>query len=100
MSKTTIEIPAAAIAAICRRYQVRELSLFGSSLRGEAGQASDIDLLVDFVPEAEVGFLALAAMARELSTLLGRKVDLVPKDGLKPLIRASVLAEAEVVFAG
>ena len=78
---------------------MRELAVFGSALRDDFGAGSDIDLLVDFEPDAEVGFLTLAAMSRELSEALGRKVDLVPKGGLKPRIRASVIAAAEVVYA-
>ena len=93
------QFPAEAIAAICRRYQVSELSLFGSAVRGECRPDSDLDFLVQFDPAARVGFLALAGMARELSSLLKRKVDLVPKDGLKHWIRAEILAEAEVIFA-
>jgi uncharacterized protein len=53
---------------------------------------------VDFEPDAHVGFLALAAMTRELAALAGGNVDLVPKAGLKPLLREAVLAEAEVIF--
>jgi hypothetical protein len=55
---------------------------------------SDIDLLVSFEPGAPVGFPALARRGRELSELLGRPVDLVPRDGLKPAIRDEVLATA------
>ena len=46
-----IELPETEIAGICRRHQVRELSLFGSAARGEMRPDSDIDLLVDFLPE-------------------------------------------------
>lgn len=87
------------IGNLCRRYQVRELALFGSAVRGRAGPESDVDLLVEFEPQARVGFLMLARLARELSVLLKRRVDLVPKDGLNPRIRAEVLAQAEVLFA-
>jgi len=99
MPNTILDVPADALAEVCRRYQVRELAVFGSAARGQAGPESDLDLLVDFEPDARIGFLALAALARELSGLLGRRVDLVPKSGLKPLIRDEVLREAEVVFA-
>ena len=88
-----------ALAEFCKLYQVRELSLFGSAVRGELRPDSDLDILVTFQPEARIGFLTLSRMARELSELLGRPVDLVPKDGLKPAIRAAVLAEAEMLFA-
>ena len=60
---------------------------------------SDIDLLVSFQPEARVTVLTLAKMQRELEALLGRKVDLVPKDGLKPVIRYHILATARVLYA-
>ncbi len=68
-------------------------------MRGELRPDSDFDILVTFAPEARIGFMTLSRMARELSELLGRPVDLVPKDGLKPAIRAAVLAEAEALFA-
>jgi predicted nucleotidyltransferase len=83
----------------CRRYQVRELALFGSMLRQDYRSDSDVDLLVSFEPAARVTFLTLARMQRELEALLGRTVDLVPKDGLKPVIRDHVLATARVLYA-
>jgi len=94
-----LELPIAAIADICRRRQVRELAVFGSAARGDARPDSDIDLLVEFQPQARVGLLGYARLMNELSALLGRKVDLVSKPGLKPLIRESVLAEARVIYA-
>ena len=94
-----IELPEAEIVAICRRYQVRELSLFGSGARGEMRPDSDVDLLVDFLPDARPGLLGVSAMTRELTALLGRRVDLAVKPALKPLIRAEVLAEARLVYA-
>ncbi len=87
------------LAAVCRRNEVRELSVFGSAVRGQQRPDSDVDLLVEFEPSARIGFIALARLAHELEELLGRKVDLVPKDGLKPRIRDHVLSEAEVLFA-
>ena len=93
------ELPLSAIRELCRQYSVSELSIFGSSVRGEQRADSDVDLLVVFKPQARVGFLTLARLARELSAILKRKVDLVPKDGLNPRIRDEVLAQAEVLFA-
>jgi predicted nucleotidyltransferase len=78
---------------------VRELSLFGSALRDDFRPDSDLDLLVEFEPGARVGFLLLGKMERELEGLLGREVDLVPKGGLKPLIRQAVLDSARVLYA-
>jgi hypothetical protein len=89
----------AQLAGLCRRYGVRDLSLFGSAARGEMRPDSDIDLLVEFLPEAEVGLIEHAGLMLDLARLLGRKVDLVSKNGLKPRIRSSVLAEARLVYA-
>lgn len=99
LEATLQDIPKQAIMDFCKRHQVRELSLFGSAVRGELKPNSDLDILVAFESGARIGFLTLGRMARELSELLGRPVDLVPKDGLKPGIRAAVLAEAETLFA-
>jgi predicted nucleotidyltransferase len=92
-------IPCDELADFCRRYQVRELALFGSTLRQEHRPDSDVDLLVSFAPAARVTFLTLARMQRDLEALLGCKVDLVPKDGLKPTIRDHILATARVLYA-
>jgi predicted nucleotidyltransferase len=94
-----IELPLAEIAQICRRYQVKELSVFGSAARGDLGPESDIDLLVEFEPGARLGLLRYSALMRELSAVLERRVDLVGKAGLKPLVRPAVLAEARVIYA-
>jgi predicted nucleotidyltransferase len=94
-----IDIQDADLAALCRRYEVRELSLFGSAVTDAFGPDSDVDLLVDFQPGAKVGFLRLAALQRELSELIGRPVDIALKRSLKPLIRDNVLASARTLYA-
>ncbi|MGO8989189.1 MAG: nucleotidyltransferase family protein [bacterium] len=88
-----------AIKNLCRRYRVRELSVFGSALREDFRTDSDIDLLVEFEPEARIGFVTLSRMQRELSAILNRPVDLVPKGGLKPKIREIVISSAKVLYA-
>ena len=80
-------------------YHVKELSVFGSAARGEMRPDSDIDLLVEFIPEAKVDLFEYSGLMLDLSKLIGRKVDLVSKKGLKPLIRASVLNEARLLYA-
>jgi predicted nucleotidyltransferase len=94
-----IEIPQDLVADLCRRYKVRQLALFGSALRDDFGPESDVDFLVEFDPTAQIGFLTLAKLQRELSALIHRRVDLVPKHGLKDRIRQAVLASAKVVYA-
>jgi len=93
-----MEFPVDKIEAICRRYRVRELSVFGWAARGELGPQSGVDFLVVFKSKAEIGLFKLSRLARELSSVVGRQVDLVPKGGLKPVIRDRVLAEAKVVW--
>lgn len=87
------------MADLCRRYQVRHLALFGSVLRDDFGPDSDVDVLVDFDASAQIGFMSLARMQRELADLLGRPVDLVPKPGLKQILRDRVLASTEEIYA-
>ena len=71
---------------------VRDLYLFGSVARGEARVDSDVDLLVEF--DRAVGLLQFFRVQQRLSELLGRPVDLVMKDAIKPQLRARILAEA------
>jgi predicted nucleotidyltransferase len=99
MTKTRIPIQKNELAAFCRRNQITQLALFGSVLSERFSPDSDVDVLVTFSPEAHIGFLAFGRIQRELSDLLQRPVDLVPQDGLKPVIRQSVLDSAEVVYA-
>jgi uncharacterized protein len=94
-----LALPLAEIAALCRRYRVRELALFGSALRDDFGPDSDLDFLVEFEPGAEIGFMALAGLQFDLADLLGRDIDVVPKRGLKPRVRADVLSATWPVYA-
>jgi uncharacterized protein len=98
-STIPIDIPFDTLREICLRYQVRELALFGSVLRGDFRNTSDVDVLVEFKPDAQIGFLALLRMQRELAAMFQRHVDLVPKAGLKPKIRQEVLSNTMVLYA-
>jgi uncharacterized protein len=94
-----IDIPTDELREVCEQFQVRELSLFGSVLRSDFTADSDVDMLVEFRPEARIGFLELSRLQRNLTELLGRTVDLVPKRGLKPVIRDEILGSARVIYA-
>ena len=87
------------LSQFCRKWKITELGIFGSFLRDDFHNQSDIDILVDFEPDAQIGFLALARIQRELGVIFGRPVDLVPKLGLKPAIRDEVLAGAYTLYA-
>jgi uncharacterized protein len=97
--RVKIKIPKRELTEFCRRYQVKQLALFGSVLGNNFHPESDVDVLVSFQPDARVGFITLSRMQRELSGLFNRPVDLVPMDGLKPVIRDSVLSNIEEVYA-
>jgi uncharacterized protein len=89
-----------ALARLCRRHRIRRLSLFGSVLKGTARPDSDVDLLVEFEPEAVPGLLGMAAIEAELSELLGeRRVDLRTAQELSGHFRDEVVRAAEVQFA-
>ena len=74
---------------------MRSLSLFGSTVRGEAGADSDVDLLVEF--DAPIGLFGFVRLQRRLAEILGRPVDLVPVDGVKARLRERIFAEAQRV---
>lgn len=84
---------------LCKKYEVRELSLFGSRVRGNSRPDSDYDFLVDFLPDAKISLFKFAGFQVDLEELFGTKVDLVPRDGLKPRIRDRVLSEAKSIYA-
>jgi len=92
-----LEIGHAVLAEFCRRNHIRRLALFGSVLRDDFGADSDVDALVEFEPGRVPG-LAFFRMQRELSALLGRKVDMNTAADLSPYFREQVLAEAEVIY--
>ena len=88
-----------ALARVCARYHVTELSLFGSAARGTLRPESDVDLLVVFQDGVSVTLFTLVDLRTDLSELLGRRVDLVPKGGLKPALKSEILAEARILYA-
>ena len=99
-----IALDLAAIETFCQRWNVVEMSFFGSVLREDFGEESDIDVLISFGEDVALGLLDKMAAREELEAMLGRNVDLVTKSGLAhwttpPTIRDSILAEAEIVYA-
>ena len=93
-----IKLNKAEITEFCRRNKIIKLSLFGSSLREDFSPESDVDILVEFDPEARVGLMKLAGMEIELSEIIGRKVDLNTPGFISKYFRDKVLAESEVQY--
>ncbi|MDN5747901.1 MAG: nucleotidyltransferase family protein [Pseudonocardia sp.] len=86
------------LAAICRRYGIARIEVFGSMARGDASPDSDVDLLYDLLPGARLGW-NIEHLADELAELFGRPVDLVSRRALHTLLRPQVLAEAMPLYA-
>ncbi|TAJ32343.1 MAG: DNA polymerase subunit beta [Nitrospirae bacterium] len=97
---TTLHISQEDIASFCRRNQIKELALFGSVLRDDIRPDSDVDVLVDFEPNAGHSLFDFVWMQEELARLFGRKIDLVEKSGLlNPFRRYEILRTRQVIFA-
>lgn len=86
------------LADFCRRHCIRRLALFGSVLRTDFREDSDIDVLVEFASGHTVGLIRLAGIERELSEMLGRKVDMRTPADLSRYFRDEVVRGAEVLY--
>ena len=97
-----IEIPKDEIAKFCRRNHIRRLALFGSVLRDDFTPESDVDVLVEFEPDARIGYIGLAGLEIELDKILGRKADLHTFEGIERsrnwLLREEILSSTEAVY--
>ncbi len=94
-----IALPHEQLTALCHHYHIRYLALFGSVLRDDFGPESDVDVLVEFEPEARISLMDYIGAMQALSDLLQRPVDLVDRTGLKPRLKETVLQSAEVIYA-
>ena len=101
--KAKIPLDRGKITLFCQRWQIAELAFFGSVLRDDFHPDSDVDILVTFTPEAEWSLFDHAAMEEELSTILGRKVDLVSRRAIERssnwIRRKAILETAESYYA-
>ncbi|MFN0084442.1 MAG: nucleotidyltransferase family protein [Blastocatellia bacterium] len=98
-----INAPLEKLDSFCQRWQIVELSLFGSVLRDDFRPDSDIDILVSFHPESRHTLFDMVRMKDELTTLFGREVDLVSRRGIEGsrnyIRRNEILNTAEVLYA-
>ncbi|MGB3410345.1 MAG: nucleotidyltransferase family protein [Microthrixaceae bacterium] len=93
-----VNVEAKRLVELCERYGVAELLVFGSVARGVAHKDSDFDLLYVLKPGHHLGF-SINRLEDELSELFKRRVDLVGKASLHPVIRDVVLREAKPLYA-
>lgn len=98
-----VDIPTERIAAFCRKWKIREFALFGSVLRDDFGPDSDVDCLVEFLPDADWTLLDVIRAEQELSDLLGRPVDLVERPEVERsenwIRRRHILGTARTIYA-
>jgi len=91
------------ITEFCHKWQVTEFALFGSVLREDFRPNSDIDVMVQFHPNAHPTFLTLEQMETELKTIFHRDVDLITRQGIENsrnyLRRHEILSSAQVIYA-
>jgi len=90
----TLDVDRARLDALCRRFGIARLDVFGSVARGEDGPESDVDLLYELARGRSLGW-EIEDLSQDLANLFGRPVDLVSRKALHPLIRDQVLADAE-----
>jgi uncharacterized protein len=90
------------LAEYCRRWRIRELSLFGSVLRSSYSRDSDIDILVSFFDDASWGLFEHLIMEEELTAMIGRKVDLVTRRAVERssnwIRRQAILADTQPYY--
>lgn len=77
-----------------RAYHVNAIYLFGSVVRGESTDKSDVDILVEFDSDARIGLFEFSRLQRMLSELLGCQVDLATTDALHKSLRKQIMKEA------
>ena len=85
---------------LCKKYYIVELSIFGSSIRDDFTQNSDVDILVSFKPNSEITLFDIMELEKEFSKLLNREVDIVEKESLKnPIRKNKILSTREIIYA-
>jgi predicted nucleotidyltransferase len=98
MIRPHLDLPRDKITAFCKKYLIRKLSLFGSVLRDDFRPDSDVDVLVEFEPQARISYFDLAEMQIELEQIVGRAVDIGTPDMLSKYIRKQVLESMHVIY--
>ena len=88
------------VVCICKKYHVMELSIFGSSIRDDFTQESDVDILVSFKKNSVINLFDIIELKKEFSMMLNREVDIVEKESLKnPIRKKKILSTREIIYA-
>jgi hypothetical protein len=85
------------VITLYNKYHVKTLRIFGSMARGESRIDSDVDLLVTF--SKPISLLQMVGLERELSTIIGRKVDLLTTKSVSRYLRNRILKESRQIYA-
>jgi predicted nucleotidyltransferase len=88
------------VMRLCKKYFIIELSIFGSSIRDDFTQSSDVDILVSFAKDSKITLFDIMELEKAFSQLLSRKVDIVEKESLKnPIRKNKILSTREIIYA-
>jgi predicted nucleotidyltransferase len=100
MRKNGISLNYNDIVLLCEKYGINELSIFGSSIRDDFTQNSDVDILVSFGKTSEITLFDIMDLEKEFSQVFKREVDIVEKESLKnPIRKNRILSTREIIYA-
>jgi len=88
------------VIKICKKYFISELSIFGSSIRDDFTDKSDVDILVSFTLNSRITLFDIIELENEFKKILGKEVDVVEKESLKnPIRKNKILESREIIYA-
>ena len=100
LKKNGVELPEQTVKELCHRFSIKEMAVFGSSLRDDFGEASDVDFLVSFRDDAQITLFDILALEEALKSSLHRDIDVVERESLSnPIRRKNILNSSEVIYA-
>ncbi len=95
-----IDVPTDKLVSLAKRHALKELALFGSVLTGNFTPESDIDVLIEFLPDYQASLFDIVEVKDELEAIFGRKIDVVEKTGLRnPFRRHAILGNNQIIYA-
>ena len=102
MTINNLDIQEEQLHKICKKYLIKELALFGSALRDDFTENSDIDLLVEFVPDSGITLFNIVDLRDEFEKLFGREVDIVSKNAVRRsrnfIRKNAILKDYKVIY--